>query len=272
MKTERQGEVYVIRNLLNDKEYVGQTVRSTYVRVLEHIKQAFVYNNQKPLYKAMRRDQWKNFNVDVLWCGPESKLNAAEIHFVRQRKTFIDWGMGYNLTTGGGQCKVSKYTIRKLRRAMRKRVAVHPAWFAYLAALMQTPEARMKNAQALRLYAELKRMAGEPHFSQKAMKLFGHYNHVSGIFKHSVNTRRRMSETHTKRFSDPAVRAKFKRALSKRSVRARMSQAALDRWALPGVKERASAAQLKRWSDPLAREAKSKSTIAQWAKRRALTP
>ena len=118
-KRGRRGWVYVVRNLINDKEYVGQTVRGVLVRWSEHVYAAFSRKNQKPLYRAMRRDALENFVVKVLWHGAESKLNAAEKRFVRQRKTFIDWGMGYNLTTGGGQCKVSKKTRRKLSLAHR---------------------------------------------------------------------------------------------------------------------------------------------------------
>lgn len=119
MKQERQGSVYVLHNLINDKEYVGQTIRKPEVRWAEHIKAAFVKKDKRPLYRAMCRNGLINFTAEVIWIGPESKLNAAEIRFVRQRKTFKDTGWGYNLTTGGGQFKMSRSTCLKIRRAAR---------------------------------------------------------------------------------------------------------------------------------------------------------
>lgn len=126
-ETERQGWVYVLHNLANDCEYVGQTVRGVDIRWAEHIKAAFRDNVQKPLYRAMRKSKREygklNFTVGVVWTGIESRLNAAEIRTIRQRKTFIDTGWGYNLTTGGGQFKMSKRSIRKLRKALKLRYA-----------------------------------------------------------------------------------------------------------------------------------------------------
>ena len=116
---ERWGWIYVITNLINGKEYVGQTVCGILVRWAGHISDAFNKNSQKPLYRALRRYGLKNFKVTELWYGPESQLNAAEKRFVRQRKTFIDFGLGYNLTTGGDHYKMSKATIKKIRKAAK---------------------------------------------------------------------------------------------------------------------------------------------------------
>lgn len=117
LDVERRGWIYVITNLINGKEYVGQTVCGILVRWAGHVSDAFKKNSQKPLYRALRGYGLKNFKVTELWHGPESQLNVAEKRFVRQRKTFIDWGMGYNLTTGGDHYKMSKATIRKIRKA-----------------------------------------------------------------------------------------------------------------------------------------------------------
>ena len=116
---ERQGWVYVLHNLLNGKEYVGQTVCGVANRWKGHLDAAFRLKSQKPLYRAIRRYGKENFAVTELWTGPQSKLNAAEIRFVRQRKTFIDTGWGYNLTTGGGQYELSKLAIKKIALAAR---------------------------------------------------------------------------------------------------------------------------------------------------------
>ena len=122
---ERQGSIYVFHNLYNDKEYAGQTVRKPEIRWAEHIAAAFVKNDQRPFYRAMRKN-WRasggksvGFSVEVIWVGPESMLNAAEKRTVRQRRTFIDTGWGYNLTTGGDHAKMSERTKKKLARLAR---------------------------------------------------------------------------------------------------------------------------------------------------------
>ena len=124
MKTqERTGHIYVLHNLVNGKEYVGQTINKPECRWAGHIKTAFMCNDQRPLYRAIRKYSLKNFTAQVIWSGPESKLNAAEKRFVRRRRTFIDTGWGYNLTTGGGQYRLSLQSRRKIAEASRRQFA-----------------------------------------------------------------------------------------------------------------------------------------------------
>lgn len=116
---ERIGYVYLLYCLVNGKGYVGQTVRVPERRWYYHIKAAFVDNDQRPLYRAMRKYGLKNFTAQVIWTGPESKLNAAEKRYVRQCGTFIDTGWGYNLTTGGDAYKWSRAARRRLSHSIR---------------------------------------------------------------------------------------------------------------------------------------------------------
>ena len=119
---ERTGSIYVLHNLRSEKEYAGQTIKLPEVRWAEHIYAAFIKMDRRPLYCAMRKNVREtgklNFTGEVVWRGSESKLNAAEKRTVRQRKTFIDWGWGYNLTTGGDHFKLSKRSIRKIRKTL----------------------------------------------------------------------------------------------------------------------------------------------------------
>jgi hypothetical protein len=204
MMKDRKGEVYVIHNLVNDKEYAGQTIRGYLVRFAEHVYAAFVLKSRKPLYRAMRRDGIENFSVEVTWTGAENQLNAAERRTIRQRKTFRGTGWGYNLTTGGGQHKVSRQTIRKLRAVGRRRAAEHPEWFAYLVECMaheaHTPEVQAKRTQALSLYAEARRAAGKPHFTPKAMKALRAAAHCERIITEA--THKKMSDGQVKRCAE----------------------------------------------------------------------
>jgi hypothetical protein len=111
----------------------------------------------------MRRDTLSNFKVVELWQGPESKLNAAERRFIRQRKTFIDTGWGYNLTTGGGRYKLSNRVKRKLARLAR--------------AQWQDVEIRAKHAVTpstvakLRLAIEERKQRGDYHTVESRKKI-----------------------------------------------------------------------------------------------------
>lgn len=118
-KDIRIGEVYVLHCLVNGKEYVGQTICGYLTRLRGHIKAAR-NGNEQPLYRALRRYGMDNFTIDIVWRGSAAELNAAEKRFIQQRKTFIDTGWGYNLTTGGGQYVMSEETRRKIAESSRK--------------------------------------------------------------------------------------------------------------------------------------------------------
>ena len=134
---ERTGYIYEIKCLVNDKGYVGQTIQGVLVRWAQHMHAAFVLKRRTPLYCAMRKYGLENFKVSILWVGVESQLNAAEKRFVRLRKTFIDTGWGYNLTTGGDHFKHSKATCRKLSRIARRIMATNEGRRMLLGELMR---------------------------------------------------------------------------------------------------------------------------------------
>jgi group I intron endonuclease len=150
---ERTSYVYELRCIVNDKGYVGQTVRKPEVRWTEHIEAAFK-PNRRPLHRAIKKYGVESFTAEVLWQGPESKLNAAEKHFVRQRKTFIDTGWGYNCTTGGDTYRVSKTARRKMSRHARQIMLDRPDLRVKLIGFMHAnPETSKRALDALRFTA-----------------------------------------------------------------------------------------------------------------------
>jgi len=146
---ERVGSVYILVNLVNGKGYVGQTVRTPEVRWAEHYKSAFIHKDPRPLYRSIRKYGVENFSADVSWRGPESKLNSAEKRLVKVRATYIDKGWGYNLTTGGGQFKMSLTARRKLSKSAKAYYATpeHRAWLtAMKTADWAKPDAKDRHA------------------------------------------------------------------------------------------------------------------------------
>ena len=163
---ERVGLVYILVCLVNGKGYVGQTVRKAAVRWAEHVYTAFVKKSEAPLYRAMRKYGVHNFVVEVIWSGPEAKLNAAEKRYIRLHKTFIDGGCGYNLTTGGGAFKMSAATRRKIAARQKAYYAV-PEMRAQLSEMMTNDWAKANAAEKRKLTAAAQRL--------RTAKLRAHY-------------------------------------------------------------------------------------------------
>ena len=221
---ERWGWIYVLHCLVNDKEYVGQTIQKyAEYRWDAHAYSAFVRMDRRPLYSAIRKYGLENFTAEVLWHGPESGLNAAERRFIRQRKTFIDGGWGYNLTTGGGVHQVSKRTICKLQQAARARVEQHPTWFQHLVSLMldkaHTRIAAERRIQTMLAYAENRRAAGKPYFSRRVTILLR--TSATGR-RHTDSAKQKMSIGQAKRWAEGRGQVCTETLRAKRSKSARL--------------------------------------------------
>ena len=92
--------VYVIRNLVNNKTYVGQTLMPS------QRKATHFYNAKKgvvrPLYAAIRKHGVENFTFEVLEECADELINEREQHWVTHFDSFNP-EKGYNLTSGGNQ-------------------------------------------------------------------------------------------------------------------------------------------------------------------------
>lgn len=147
MKTEAQavvGCVYLIRNKVNGKGYVGQHKNALTVerRWRAHINEALLGACSYLLHRAIRKNGVESFSAEIIWCGPVDQLNEKESHYIKKLHTFVDdsKGGGYNLTTGGEVCKQMAKSARKKLSASRK------LYFE------NTPGAREENAARVRQY------------------------------------------------------------------------------------------------------------------------
>lgn len=109
--------VYLIRNKINNKIYIGQT-NDFYDRKRRHENTAFLetspqYND--PLYVDMRNYGLNNFEFIILEeCITQEELYEKEDFYIKEYDSIIDHGKGYNLNYGGKHGKHSSYTINKL--------------------------------------------------------------------------------------------------------------------------------------------------------------
>ena len=92
-----KGHIYVITNLINGKQYVGQTSRSIDTRYYEHC-----YDNRSTsaIHAAIVKYGVKNFKVEELEEVNIVDLNEREQYWISKLDTFKN---GYNKNIGGNQ-------------------------------------------------------------------------------------------------------------------------------------------------------------------------
>jgi group I intron endonuclease len=98
---DQRGCIYFLLCLANNKGYVGQHCTLKVHHRLAHHKRLAKNGHRAPLYYAMRKYGFENFEMRVVWRGPVEKLDAAERRWIKKLNTFIDDGCGYNCTRGG---------------------------------------------------------------------------------------------------------------------------------------------------------------------------
>ena len=97
--------IYKITNTINNKCYIGQTIKTAEERWKEHKTHAFgshPNDQNKTLYKAIRKYGIENFTFEVLQDNIETfeQLDKAEIYWIDFYNSFVK---GYNETFGGQQ-------------------------------------------------------------------------------------------------------------------------------------------------------------------------
>jgi len=93
------GRIYKIINLINDKSYVGQTVKPVNDRISQHLN--CVKNGQNhPLYDSIRKYGWKNFKVETIDVADTvEELNIKEKYWITYFNAIHP--NGFNMTDGG---------------------------------------------------------------------------------------------------------------------------------------------------------------------------
>ncbi len=94
------GLIYQIRNVQNNKIYIGQTIHTLENRIKGHIKHAS-QNKPQLICRAIHKYGIKNFKWFVLgYCNSKKELDEAEIICIEHFQS-NDRQYGYNLTNGG---------------------------------------------------------------------------------------------------------------------------------------------------------------------------
>lgn len=94
------GSIYIIRNSINSKVYIGQTIQSVENRFKQHIRLQKTNKNQA-ISKAIKALGKENFSYEVLESniGSYSELNRLEELYIKKYNSLSP--KGYNLCPGG---------------------------------------------------------------------------------------------------------------------------------------------------------------------------
>lgn len=93
-----KGFIYIIRNTINNKVYIGQTRTSVNQRWSEHLRHAR-YGDQI-INRAMRKYGVDKFYIETLEICEVSELDEREIHYIDLYDS-TDKSKGYNVSIGG---------------------------------------------------------------------------------------------------------------------------------------------------------------------------
>ena len=112
--------IYMVKNKINGKMYIGQTVRGLEQRTREHITVANRNIDNTYFHCAIRKHGADNFNWTRLHtCDNIEELNKLETYYIGLYDTYEN---GYNLTLGGNGSvgyEVSENTKRKISESLK---------------------------------------------------------------------------------------------------------------------------------------------------------
>lgn len=132
--TNKKGCIYIIKNTINDKVYVGQTAIGAENRWKQHTKSSNIKKNNYALYRAMTKYGVDNFYYEILEDGiPLNELDEKEIYYIQKCNSYKE---GYNSTKGGDGRVVNKiedieYILKQVKKGIEIRqiaaeLKVHP--------------------------------------------------------------------------------------------------------------------------------------------------
>lgn len=99
---EQLYQIYLITNILNNKKYIGQTIKSFGYK--KRFK-AHLYNKRSSCFRldaAIKHYGVENFKVELVEDDiPQDLIDEKERYYIDLYNTFYKNGFGYNMTLGG---------------------------------------------------------------------------------------------------------------------------------------------------------------------------
>lgn len=134
----KQCGIYIIKNKINDKVYVGQSV-DIKARWYAHKRSAKKETDQSAntqIHTAMREYGTENFYLEVLELCDYSKLSEREIYWIKKYNSYEN---GYNMTRGGESCLgetngralLTEEMVREIRAAYGNKIPFKEVYEKY---------------------------------------------------------------------------------------------------------------------------------------------
>ena len=93
------GHIYKITNTVNEKVYIGQTVKAVWERWCQHnVNYDKPYFSHLPLYRAINKYGLDKFKCEELEEVPNTELDEREKYWIQY---YDSYNNGYNATLGG---------------------------------------------------------------------------------------------------------------------------------------------------------------------------
>lgn len=105
--------IYMIKNDINQKKYIGKTNFNIQKRFQEHLQDSTKRRKEKrPLYNAISKYGKEHFSIKLLEEVPSDEANEKEQYWIAVYNSF---GNGYNATLGGdGTNRINYKLVLKL--------------------------------------------------------------------------------------------------------------------------------------------------------------
>ena len=123
------GYIYKITNMLNNKIYIGQTVKTVAKRFQQHKNNSNKpYFSQIVLYKAFNKYGIENFKCETIEEVENKKLDEREKYWIEYYDSYFN---GYNSTLGGKLIQlynwdvddvIERYMVLKSARAVAREI------------------------------------------------------------------------------------------------------------------------------------------------------
>ena len=107
--------IYILKNKINDKCYVGQTTQTFYERMTKHI---YALNNGSTqlIHKAIRKYGIDNFEIKTIVCEDNTEaLNKLECETIKKSDSMVP--NGYNLKNSGHHGKYSEESKLRMSKS-----------------------------------------------------------------------------------------------------------------------------------------------------------
>lgn len=105
--------IYIIKNDINSRVYIGKTEFSIEKRFKEHLYDSLKHRKeQRPLYRAISKYGKEHFWIEMLEECSSENASEREIYWIAKYNSYVD---GYNATLGGdGKIIIDRATILSL--------------------------------------------------------------------------------------------------------------------------------------------------------------